>query len=196
MEARSTSSNPLAVSHLHSNQGQSRVEKKIRQLGFVRINSTDQSFQSKQRLNSDVVETGEPDIKEVWFAGCHSGNLLLIYFAFIMVSGMTETIFPDIGGGAVSNDVEQSLSNITLRWMVREIVASGLGDIFDPSARARFDLEPTQTISEIEMDRDSAEALDPLHDELRSNILWWLVEILPIPYSFQDMNNVWHTSYV
>jgi hypothetical protein len=80
--------------------------------------------------------------------------------------------------------------------MVREIVASGLSAIFDSSAlaRAKINLEPTQTIPEIEM--DSTDALDPLHDALRSNILWWLLEIIPLPYSFQDMNNVWHTSYV
>ena len=61
---------------LHSKHGQSQVEKKIRQLGFVGIDSTAQSFQLEQHLNSDAVEIGEPDIKEVWFAGCHSGNLL------------------------------------------------------------------------------------------------------------------------
>ena len=80
--------------------------------------------------------------------------------------------------------------------MVREIVASGLSAIFDSSAvaRAKINLEPMRTVSEIEM--DATDALDPLHDALRTDILWWFLEILPIPYSFQDMNNVWHTSYV
>jgi len=99
-----SSSNPSAT--LHSEQGQSN-EKKNKRFGFVGNNSTAQSIQLKQHLSSDAMETGEPDIKEVWFAGCHS----------------------DIGGGAVCNDVEQSLSNISLRWMVREIIASGLGAI-------------------------------------------------------------------
>ena len=82
MEASSTSSNLSAISH--SGQGPSHFEKKIRQLGFVANNSTDLSFQLKPRLNSDVVETGELDIKEVWFAGCHSGNLLLFHVAFTL----------------------------------------------------------------------------------------------------------------
>ena len=118
------------------------------------------------------------------------------YVSFIMNSGMTQIICTDIGGSAVPNDVKQSLSNITLRWMVREVVASGLGAIFDPSAvsLAKINLEPEQTTSEIEM--DSTDALDPLHDDLRLDVLWWLLEILPFPYSFQDVNNVWHTSYV
>ena len=80
--------------------------------------------------------------------------------------------------------------------MVREIVTSGFGAMFDASAlaRAKINLELEPTASEIEM--DSADALDPLHDELRANVLWWLLEILPFPYSLQDANNVWHTSYV
>jgi hypothetical protein len=184
-------SNPSATSH--SEQGQSKVEKKNKRLGFVGNNSTAQSIQLKQRLSADAVEMEEPDIKEVWFAGCHGGNLL--YVAFIMISGMTQMICTDIGGGAVCNDVEQSLSNISLRWMVREIIASGLGAIFDASAlaRAKINLDPEPTIPEIEM--DSTDALDTLHDQLQSNILWWLLEILPFPYSLQDENNVWHTSY-
>lgn len=80
--------------------------------------------------------------------------------------------------------------------MVREIVASGLGDLFDASAlaRAKINLEPEPTIPEIEM--DSTDALDPIYDQLRLNVLWWMLEILPFPYSLQDANNVWHTSYV
>ena len=105
-------------------------------------------------------------------------------------------ICTDIGGGNVLNDVEHSLSNITLRWMVHEVIASGLSAIFDASAlaRAKIDLEPEPTIPEKEM--DATDALEPLHDPLRSQPLWWLLEILPFPYSLQDMNDVWHTSYL
>ena len=192
MEASSTSSKPSAVSH--SQQGrQSQFEKKIRRFGFVANNPTDQL----KCLDSEAaLETGEMEIKEVWFAGCHSGKNLLYACCLHYDQRMTQTFCTDIGGGAVSNDVEQSLSNITLRWMVREIVASGLSDIFDSSAlaRAKINLEPPQTNSEIE--KDSTDALDPLHDAMQSNILWWLLEILPLPYSFQDMNDVWHTTYV
>ena len=73
--------------------------------------------------------------------------------------------------------------------MVREIVASGLGAIFEDSAlaRANISLEPEPTTSD---------ALEPIHDQLRINILWWMLEILPFPYSLQDVNGVWHTSYL
>jgi hypothetical protein len=79
--------------------------------------------------------------------------------------------------------------------MVREIAASGLGDILDVSAlaRANISLEPEPTIFEIEM--DSTDALDRIYDQLSINYLWWLLEILPFPYPLQDVNGVWHTSY-
>ena len=97
-------------------------------------------------------------------------------------------ICTDVGGSAVSNDVQQSLSNITLRWMVREVVASGLGDIFEPSALAKINSE-----SEL---MDSTDALEPVHDEMRAHFSWWLLEMLFVGYSYQDANNVWRTSYV
>jgi hypothetical protein len=121
----------------------------------------------------------------VWFAGCHAGNLL---FDQRHAVTRTQMICADIGGSAVSNDVEQSLSNITLRWMVREIIASGLGDMFDPSALAKINLVPEP--------KDLADALDPVHDEMRRHFLWWLLELFPMPYYFQDTNNVWHTNYM
>ena len=132
----------------------------------------------------------EPDTKEVWFAGCHTGNLLLLYFSFIM----TQMISTDIGGGAVTNDVEQSLANIPLRWMLREIFASGLGHIFDSSALARANINLGPKLTTYEMELDSTDAVEPINDRMYS--AWWLLEILPFPYSFQDMENVWQTSFV
>ena len=80
--------------------------------------------------------------------------------------------------------------------MVREVMKSGFGFIFDPSAlvRAKLNLEPEPTTSEIE--RDSADALEPLHDELQSHILWWVLEIMPFPFSWQNIKRVWQTSYM
>ncbi|KAH9178543.1 hypothetical protein EDB89DRAFT_954272 [Lactarius sanguifluus] len=51
------------------------------------------------------------DVKEVWFAGCHA----------------------DVGGGVKGNE-ENALSDIPLRWMVREIVRAGVKVIFDENA--------------------------------------------------------------
>ncbi|TFK60316.1 hypothetical protein BDN72DRAFT_534833 [Pluteus cervinus] len=46
-----------------------------------------------------------PDVKEVWFVGCHA----------------------DVGGGSHPDDYDSSLSNITLRWMIIECFRSKTG---------------------------------------------------------------------
>ncbi|KAH9081492.1 hypothetical protein EDB83DRAFT_550325 [Lactarius deliciosus] len=53
----------------------------------------------------------EPNVREVWFVGCHA----------------------DVGGGVKKND-EKGLSDISLRWMVREMVKAGIKVIFDGKA--------------------------------------------------------------
>lgn len=95
----------------------------------------------------------------------------------------------------MSNDTANSLANISLRWMVREAVSAACGIKFDEAALARasinIQLEPTT--EEIEL--DNADALEPLHDELKANPLWWLLEIIPLQYSWQDANGVWHREW-
>jgi hypothetical protein len=40
--------------------------------------SASEQSQTTQYFNSDAVETGEPDVLEVWFAGCHTGNVYML----------------------------------------------------------------------------------------------------------------------
>ncbi|KAH9891558.1 hypothetical protein C8Q73DRAFT_650292 [Cubamyces lactineus] len=61
---------------------------------------------------------GGTDVLEVWFAGCHT----------------------DVGGGSVADDVTVSLSDITLRWMVREVVLAQCGIAFDEAALVRANI--------------------------------------------------------
>ncbi|KAI0769028.1 hypothetical protein BD413DRAFT_87062 [Trametes elegans] len=61
---------------------------------------------------------GGTDVLEVWFAGCHG----------------------DVGGGSVDDDIELSLSDITLRWMVREVVQAQCGVAFDQAALTRANI--------------------------------------------------------
>ncbi|KAG5645630.1 hypothetical protein DXG03_005621 [Asterophora parasitica] len=49
------------------------------------------------------------DVQEVWFAGCHA----------------------DVGGGSHSNQIQESLSYIPLRWMIKECLLTGSGVLFD-----------------------------------------------------------------
>jgi hypothetical protein len=53
----------------------------------------------------------ETDVLEVWFAGCHSGELLL---SCRDVPALTRIV--DVGGGEELNTTKYSLSNISLRW--------------------------------------------------------------------------------
>ena len=65
-----------------------------------------------------------PAVEEVWFAGCHS----------------------DVGGGAVKDAVRYSLADISLRWMVKQVILSQCGIKFDATALRRADID-VSTIS-------------------------------------------------
>ena len=60
--------------------------------------------------------TRKTDVLEVFFAGGHA----------------------DVGGGNDANETLHSLSNISLRWMLREIVKAQCGILFDNSALKRL----------------------------------------------------------
>jgi hypothetical protein len=81
--------------------------------------------------------------------------------------------------------------------MVREVMASQCGILFDDEALARNSIPTTITFPPTlpELDDDKADAVQPIHDELKLNPLWWIVELFPLRYLWQDANGVWHTSY-
>ncbi|KAI7566003.1 hypothetical protein KC343_g13830 [Hortaea werneckii] len=62
----------------------------------------------KDEVFHDAEEVQNTDILEVWFAGCHA----------------------DVGGGAVGNDVRHKLSQIPLRWMLRQCFECDTGITF------------------------------------------------------------------
>ncbi|KAL9711343.1 hypothetical protein Ac2012v2_005887 [Leucoagaricus gongylophorus] len=110
---------------------------------------------------------GKCDVLEVWFAGCHT----------------------DIGGSAVPNDMPQGLSDITLRWMLREIVKSQCGILFNDDALREAGIVLVMDDSAIK-DQDSEDALRPLHDGLKQ---WWILEVLPMKFMWQDLSGKWIT---
>ncbi|KAH9178544.1 hypothetical protein EDB89DRAFT_2063507 [Lactarius sanguifluus] len=67
----------------------------------------------------------KPDVREVWFVGCHA----------------------DVGGGVKKNE-EKALSDIPLRWMVREIVKAGVKVIFDGKALKVLDIPVSMIMSQ------------------------------------------------
>ncbi|KAH9947605.1 hypothetical protein B0H21DRAFT_323664 [Amylocystis lapponica] len=156
----------------------------------------------REVLTDDIDGT---DVLEVWFSGCHS----------------------DVGGSATPDSTKRSLSDITLHWMVHQVVQAQCGVIFDsdalhaanipdslfvgttlpfttvaPTATHRTDVahgDPTNNSSASAplnpAAQESLDALQPIHDELIIHPLWWLLEVVPLSYAYQDMNGVWHNSW-
>ncbi|KAH8114493.1 hypothetical protein DFH11DRAFT_1594792 [Phellopilus nigrolimitatus] len=135
-------------------------------------------------------ESDTCDVKEVWFCGWHS----------------------DVGGGDVKNNVSSSLADIPLRWMIREVAASQCGIQFDAAMMARLNVhvclpapiyfapatsavngeDPGPQPSAKDATSDATDAQQPLHNELRAKPLWWILEVIPLPFTWQDAAGAWH----
>lgn len=114
-------------------------------------------------------------------------------------------IHPDVGGGNVPNTQPRALSNIPLRWMVRQVMACGCGIRFDEAALERLKIplhdplsaipaSPTEASAE-EAKLNSLDALEPIYDALVVKKVWWILEIMFLYYSWQDEKGVWHSEY-
>jgi len=136
------------------------------------------------------------DQKEVWFIGCHT----------------------DVGGSSTPDTETHSLANIPLHWMIQEIVRADCGIQFDFDAFAQWgipvaigrDLYPSTSLAANQAtgsgngtgaavtENDPVEVLDatqPTHDQLKANAAWWLLEIIPTSYTYQNLQNKWVTKW-
>jgi len=79
--------------------------------------------QDVEKLNAETLlaKTGlvSTDVEEVWFMGCHA----------------------DVGGGAEKNEARHKLSQIPLRWMIRQTFNCNTGMIFDTKRLAEEGLD-------------------------------------------------------
>jgi len=169
-------------------------------------------------------------VEEVWFAGCHSdvgGKHPTLCRKLMPVITISPT------GGSVADDCRYSLSDIPLRWMVKQVVLSQCGILFDHAALRRADIDishiifsdprqPTvgdfwkkgpqiskspSTASGAEngdhtsgngvaelwpTDRD---VLADRHDELKLRKAWWILEMLPMKYAWQEANGKWKAKW-
>ena len=162
-----------------------------------------------------------PATQEVWFAGCHS----------------------DVGGGAVEDAVRYSLGDISLRWMVKQVIISQCGIRFDATALRRADIDVsnivvdghTQTIAEKiwRKEPEPAHGVSPtpptshgeggsgedmiqkgegknveaqpwpqdqdvltdIHDQLKIQRSWWLLETMPMKYVWQEPDGTWKSKW-
>jgi len=159
-----------------------------------------------------------PAVQEVWFAGCHS----------------------DVSAGTVEDTVRYSLGNVSLRWMVKQVILSECGIRFDAAAlrRAGIDdsaivhaglVQPTveqlwrresnvegATVSSPSGEGDSEEdmirrgrgedvesqilpqeqdTLADIHDQLKAQPLWWILELLPMKFAWQEADGTWKSKF-
>jgi len=158
-----------------------------------------------------------PAVQEVWFAGCHS----------------------DVGGGAVEDSVRYSLGDISLRWMVKQVILSQCGITFDAAALRRADIDVStivlagpaqQTVEQLwrrkpetssgplspSAEDDSGEdmiqkgkekepeaqvwpqdqdVLTDIHDQLKSRPIWWILELMPMKFTWQEADGTWKSKW-
>ena len=132
-----------------------------------------------------------PSVLEVWFTGCHS----------------------DVGGGAVLDAVRFSLADISLEWMVEQVVRSGCGIKFNDAALLKADIiVPTiqitsdnggnttrrrglrvETAEQARLRQQDVQA--NVNDELKRKPLWWLLEFLPVKFTWQESDGTWKSRW-
>lgn len=93
--------------------------------------------------------------------------------------------------------------------MVEQIVRSEVPIHFDLDAFPRWHI-PTSIVhgnplspphggaastDEEASSQDAKDAVQPITDELFKNPLWWIVEILPLSYTYQNPQGVWKTTW-
>jgi len=110
----------------------------------------------------------------------------------------TVTMKLDIGGGLTTMDTPHALSNISLRWMVRQIVQSKCGIQLDEEALKRLHI-PLGDLSEGDLQaaeaREAQDAVAPLHNAFRRVPFWWILELFPGTYVWQDANGAWRKTW-
>ena len=87
--------------------------------------------------------------------------------------------------------------------MVREICNSQAGVIFNDLALRRYDIDSPRlprTLSPVEanpqgLEYDIPDTIQPIHDQLKSNVAWWIMEVIPTEYSCQDGQGKWHADW-
>ena len=110
----------------------------------------------------------------------------------------------DVGGGSVPDTTIHSLTHTTLRWMVKEVVQSKCGILFDELALERAEIHISLLGESSEngpapVDCDTVDASQPFDDQLKlrltNNPFWWIPEMMPLSYFYQDKNGGWQRGH-
>lgn len=126
-----------------------------------------------------------------------------------------------------------SLADIPLRWMVKQVVSSQCGILFDHTALRRADIDistivfadphqptvgdfwgegtgksesPSTASGRGSGDHaNGSKAAEPWpadqdvltdsHDELKSRMIWWTLELIPMKYAWQEVSGKWNAKW-
>jgi hypothetical protein len=136
-------------------------------------------------------EKYETNVSEVWFAGCHS----------------------DVGGGNATNATIHALADVPLRWMIEQIAQTNTQILFDYDAFPRWNIPisivhdpPPKTGGNSTGNHVDAAAVDaedvvlkitdPLWKPSWKQPLWWILEIFPTSYTYQNAQDKWITTFL
>ena len=112
---------------------------RYRTIGRSRSVSSKQKTSTVDRTALRETEMGAlQSVEEVWFAGCHS-DVGGQHLAFNR--GLACFVLTTSTGGTVADDCRYSLASIPLRWMVKQVVLSQCGILFDHAALRRADID-------------------------------------------------------
>ena len=113
------------------------------------------------------------------------------------------------------NGTEYGLSNVSLKWMIKHIMLTDCNILFDHNELDRLQI-PGVTRQDSSSsdgqgsaqsedrpggdsdDRDRVDAMEDITDQLWITPwcwAWWILEFLPIPYTFQGANGLWITTW-
>ena len=104
------------------------------------------------------------DVKEVWFIGGHCGGSRTSAYLCAHIAHTQCSSHADVGGGAVPDTHEYLLSDIPLRWMVREVMLAQCGVLFDNTALREHHISPV--IGDI----FAAQSVTPLGSKKKSKV--------------------------
>ncbi|KAF8257840.1 hypothetical protein EI94DRAFT_1774333 [Lactarius quietus] len=132
------------------------------------------SKSAQDTAGGETDEQYDTNEKEVWFVGCHT----------------------DVGGGSTPDTDAYAVADIPLRWMLQEIVQAECGIQFDYDASLNGASLPTSgEMLALPHPRLPTRQTEPIHDQLKALPVWWLLEIIPTSYTYQNMKNNWITKW-
>ena len=96
-------------------------------------------------------------------------------------------LYADVGGGNSPDSAQHTLSNISLRWMIEQVKREECNILFDDGVPVSED-GPTG-------DCDEQDAVQKITDKLWLKPWWWILEIFPTSYTYQNETGKWVTTW-